>query len=150
MPREPGRVRNSPRLRRVSRGGYTGRRSQRREFCVGNDSYSKNGLATFDFVAVGEHRILNFRAIEERAVTALAIDNATTLRAALHYKVETRHKGVVRQRKLRAPRRSAYGDGLPSRQGNDLAGHRPRLYFKEYAHSLFVQTPHAPLSMPLS
>jgi hypothetical protein len=99
-------------------------------------------LPTFDFVAIGEHRILNARAIQERAVAALAVLDAATARPALHGKVHAGHKRVVRQSKLRAPRRPPESYGLPRDDGHFLPRHRPRRNFKYYAHSLEFAFPH--------
>jgi hypothetical protein len=78
-------------------------------------------LAAFDFVAVGEHGVLNFSAIEKCAVAALAVHNAAALRTALHNKVQAGHERVVREREVGARGRAANGDGLAGRQGNFLS-----------------------------
>jgi hypothetical protein len=92
-------------------------------------------LAALDFVAVGEHRILNARAIQKRAIAALAIQNAAALRPALDSKVHAGHKRVVRQSKLRAPRRPPDGDRIARLQADDLPRHRPRIDLQYYAQS---------------
>jgi len=112
-------------------------RQHRREFRVGNNLHFENGLAALDFVAVGEHRILNLRAIQKSPVAALAILHAAAARSALHGKVHARHKRVVRQSKLRPPRRPSDRDGLAGLQPDDLPRHRPFSYFQYYSHSLF-------------
>jgi hypothetical protein len=92
-------------------------------------------LPALDFVAVGEHRIRNARAIQERAVAALAILHVAAARSALNGKMHAGHKRVVRQSKLRTPRRPPDRDGLAGLQPDDLPRHRPFPYFQYYAHS---------------
>jgi hypothetical protein len=91
-------------------------------------------LPAFDFVAIREHSVLNARAIQERAVAALAVLDATAARPALHGKVHAGHKRVVWQSKLRAPRRPPERYRLSGNHGNFLPGKRPRANFQKYAH----------------
>ena len=91
-------------------------------------------MPPFDFVAVREHGVLNARAIEKRAVAALAVLNAAAARPALHGKVHAGHKRVVRQSKLRALRRPSDSHRLAGYKSNFLARERPSVYLKQYAH----------------
>ncbi len=116
------------------------RRGQRCKFRVGNYFYSENSLPALDFIAVGEHCVLNSCAVQERAVAALAILHAAAARPALHGKMHAGHERVVRQRKLRAPRRPPESDGLPGDDGDFFARHRPRIYLKQYAHFFCFRT----------
>ena len=113
-------------MRSSRRGGNFLRRRQRGEFRVGNNFHGKNGLPALDFVAIGKHRVRNARAIQKRAVAALAILDAAAGWPALHGEMHARHKRVVRQSKLRAPRRPPDGHRLAGLQADDLPRHRPR------------------------
>jgi hypothetical protein len=97
-------------------------------------------LTTFDFVAVGEHRILDARAIQKSAVATLAILNAAAARPALHGKMHAGHKRIVRQSKLRTPRGAPERYGLATLQPNSLPRHWPVANFQKYTHLLKIQT----------
>jgi hypothetical protein len=108
-------------------------RQQGGKFRVGNDFHRENRLAALDFVAVGEHRMLDARAIEKRAVATLAILDVAALRPALNGKVNAGHKRVVRQSKLHPPRLPPDGHALATLQADDLPRHGPLSYFQCYA-----------------
>jgi hypothetical protein len=112
------------------------RRYQGRKFLVSDDFHGENCLPALDFVAVGEHRILDARAIQKRAVAALAVLDAAAARPALDGKVHARHKRVMQQSKLRPPRRPPNGHRLARLQADDLPRHRPFFYFENYSHAL--------------
>jgi len=69
---------------------------------VRNNAYDKNGLAGFDFVAGGEHGLLNLCAIQMGAIRASFVDDAAAVRAALDGEVNTGHVIVVRDGELGA------------------------------------------------
>jgi hypothetical protein len=111
---------------------------QGRKFRVRNNFHGKNCLAALDFVAVGEHCVLDARAIQKRAIATLAILHEAAGWPALHGKVHARHKRVVRQDKLRAPRRPPESHSLPRGNSNFLPRRRPFSYLQYYAHCLLV------------
>lgn len=92
-------------------------------------------MATFDFIAISEHRVLNARAVEERAVAALFVDDAASLRTAVDGKVRAGHERIVGHGKLRLCRSSSDDDGLARGQGNPLPRHWPTLDFEKNSHS---------------
>jgi len=99
------------------------------ELIVRNDADDENGLAGFDFVAGGEHGLLNLCAIQMSAVGALLVDDSASVGTALDGEVYARHVIVVRYRKLGAVRRTADEDGLPIRERDFLARERTCLDF---------------------
>ena len=76
--------------------------SHRRQFLPGKS------LAGFDFVAGGEHGLLNPYAVQMSAVGAFLVDDAAALRPALHRKVQPRHARVIPRHELACP------PGLPT------------------------------------
>jgi hypothetical protein len=124
---------NSLRRRRKCFG-----RQQGREFRVGNNFHCENRLPALDFIAVGEHRFGDARAIQKRAVAALAILHSAAARPALHGKVHAGHERVVRQSKLRAPSRPPNGDTLARLQADNFPRHRPRINFENYSQTVLA------------
>lgn len=92
-------------------------------------------MAAFDFVAIGEHRFLNARAVEEGAVATLLVDDVTSLRTAVDGKVRAGHERIVGHGELRLGRSSADDDGLAGGQSNRLPRHRPASYLKNDAQN---------------
>jgi len=103
---------------------------------VRNNAYDKNGLAGFDFVAGGEHGLLNLCAIQMGAIRASFVDDAAAVRAALDGEVNTGHVIVMRDRKLGTVRGSADKDGLAIRKRNFLTREGTGLDFEEHSHVL--------------
>ncbi len=115
---------------RHSRRRRSLRRQQGREFRVGYHFHGENCLSALNFIAVGEHRVRDAPAIQKSAVAAFAILDAAATRPALDGKVHAGHERVVRQRKLRAPRRSPECDRLPRNNSYFFAGKRPCVNFQ--------------------
>jgi hypothetical protein len=64
----------------------------------GEDSYDEDGVASADFVTVDESGFFDTRAVEESAVAALEIEEATAFFAAVDGEVEAGHALVVGER----------------------------------------------------
>ena len=123
------------RRQRPGRGNFL-ERSQCVKLRIGNNFHRKNCLPALNFVAVGERRVIDARAIQEGAIAAFAVLHAATLWPALDGQVYAGHEGVMRQHKLRPSRRPADGHTLAIFQADDLSGHWPRFNFENYAHFL--------------
>ena len=65
------------------------------QLIVRHDANHKYRLAGFDFVAGGEHGLLNFCAIKMGAVGASFVDDAAAVRTALDGEVNAGHVIVV-------------------------------------------------------
>jgi len=91
------------------------------QLIVRHDANHKYRLAGFDFVAGGEHGLLNFCAIKMGAVGASFVDDAAAVGTAFDGEVHTGHVGVVRNRKLRATWRSADDNRLTIRERDSSA-----------------------------
>jgi len=104
------------------------------ELVVGNDADEENGLAGFDFVAAGEHGLLNLCAIQMGAVGAFLVDDAAAVGTALDGEVNAGHVVVVWDGEMGAVGGAADEHGLASRNAELLACKRPGFDFKNYAH----------------
>jgi hypothetical protein len=110
------------------------RRHQGSKFGVGNDFHRENRLAALNFVAVGEHRLVDSSSIEESAVAALAILDAVALRRTLDGEVHAGHERIVRKGKLRAPGRSPDEQSMAREERDFLTGKRTGFDFENDSH----------------
>src|SRR6266852_2533875 len=106
------------------------------QLIVRHDANHKYRLAGFDFVAGGEHGLLNFCAIKMGAVGASFVDDAAAVRTALDGEVNTGHVIVVGNSELSAVRRTADTDGFAIRKRNFLTREGTGLDFEEHSHVL--------------
>jgi hypothetical protein len=95
-------------------------------------------LAGFDFVAGGEHGLLNLCAIQMRAVGASFVDDAAAVGTALDGEVRTGHMVVMRNGELGTVGGTADEDRLAIRKRDIPAGERTCLDVEDYSHALVL------------
>jgi len=95
------------------------------QLIVRNYANDENGLAGFDFVARGEHGLVNLCAIQLGAIGAFSIDDAAAVGTALDGEVDAGHVIVMGNGKLRAvwcapdqKRLASSERDLPTREGS--------------------------------
>jgi len=106
------------------------------QLIVRNDADEEDGLARFDFVAGGEHSLLNLGAIQMGPVGAPFVDDAATVGAAFDGEVHAGHMIVVWNGKLRTIRRAADEQGLAGWKRNLSTRKWSSSDFENHAHSM--------------
>jgi len=81
---------------------------------VRNNADDENGLAGFDFVAGGEHRLFDLRAVELGTIGAAFVDDAAAVGTAFDGEVNAGHVIVVGNGELGAIGGAANEEGLVS------------------------------------
>src|SRR5690242_10552331 len=113
------------------------RRRHLRDLRVRHDFDNENSLPCLDLVAVCQHRVLDFRAVQESPVAALAVLHSAASQPALHCKVHSGHERILRQSHFRAALRTSDSHTLPAEQRNQLPRLCPSPNFQNYTHAEF-------------
>jgi len=100
------------------------------QLIVRNDADDENGLTGLDFVAGGEHGLLNLGAIQMGAVGAFLVDDAAAVGTALDSEVNARHVSVMGDGELGALRGATDENGLTHRNSELFACKRSGFDFK--------------------